>query len=263
MIGVCTVMLRFAPGSRWPLLVAAVRDEFTERTWDAPAPHWPDQPYAWGGRDRTAGGTWLAVDRSRPAVAALLNGVRRDPPEHGGPRPTRGALPLAALAGGAGPVPGIADRAALDEYDGFHLLRADVASIDLWSWDGTDLDRRSLAPGDHIVVNLGLDRESDPLVPHFLPLLRALPDVSPAPGPAPADAWPGWIDLLRGDGLAPTDERGLIIDHEIEDPAGVVHHYGSTSATLVALGADGAVRYDFTATPQDPRWYEVRDVPSA
>src|SRR5262249_27371339 len=150
-----------------------------------PAAHWPDLPTAWGGRDRTAGGTWLAVDRTKPAVAALLNGVRRDPPEDGAPRPTRGALPLAALAGRPGVVPGIADDDTLSAYDGFHLLYADGERVDVWSWDGTGLDRRSLAPGDHIVVNLGPDRGEDPLVPHFMPLLRAAPDVDPSRGLPP------------------------------------------------------------------------------
>jgi uncharacterized protein with NRDE domain len=56
----CTVLLRFRPGRRWPLLVAAVRDEFLERPWDPPAAHWP-RPTIIGGRDRTAGGTWLAA----------------------------------------------------------------------------------------------------------------------------------------------------------------------------------------------------------
>ena len=63
--------------------------------------------------------------------------------------------------------------------------------------------------------------------------------------------------MLLGDGLGPTDERGLIIDHVIADEQGVEHHYGSTSATLVAIGADGSLRYDFTSTPAAPHWYEV------
>src|SRR5947209_11609771 len=77
----CTVLLRFAPGTPRPLLLGAVRDEFVERAWDPPGAHWGDRLL--GGRDRTAGGTWLAVDPDRPAVAAVLNGVRRPPPEDG------------------------------------------------------------------------------------------------------------------------------------------------------------------------------------
>jgi hypothetical protein len=257
-IDVCTVLLRVSPGARWPILLAAVRDEFTGRSWDPPAAHWPDEPSVWGGRDRVAGGTWLAVDRDRPAVAALLNGVRRDPPADGAPRPTRGSLALAALRESAGDlVPGIADAAALSRYDGFHLIRADTDGVEIWSWNGVELSHDPLPRGDHVVVNLGPDRLDDPLVPHFGPLFAALPDPDPVPGLAPADAWPGWIDLLRGDGLAPDDVRGLIIDHPIVDAAGITHHYGSTSATLVGLAADGRVRYDFTATPATPRWYEV------
>lgn len=247
-------MLRLTPGGRWPLLLAAVRDEFTGRAWDPPAAHWPDRPAVRGGRDRLAGGTWLAVDLARPAVAALLNGVRRPEPEDGSTRPTRGTLPLAALAAGGapGPVPGVPDERTLSGYDGFHLLRADRSGAEVWSWDGKELIRATLDPGDHIVVNLGADRAEDPLVPHFAPLLAATPDADPAAGAGSAVAWDGWIDLLRGDGLAPTDPRGLIIAHEFAGGT-----YGSTSASLVGLGADGAVRYDFTATPATPSWYPV------
>jgi hypothetical protein len=247
-------MLRLTPGARWPLLLAAVRDEFMGRAWDPPAAHWPDRPGVRGGRDRLAGGTWLAIDGARPAVAALLNGVRRAEPADGVARPTRGTLPLAALARAPGPVPGISDDRALSRYDGFHLLRADRQGVEIWSWDGHGLANGWLDPGDHIVVNLGADRADDPLVPHFTPLLKATPDADPAPGTGSATAWDGWIDLLRGDGLALTDPRALIIAHRFAGGT-----YGSTSASLVGLRDDGAVRYDFTATPATPGWYPVGD----
>src|SRR3982751_1166642 len=109
----CTVLLRFAPGTSRPLVFGAVRDEFVDRAWDPPAAHWGGRVL--GGRDRTAGGTWLAVDPDRPAVAAVLNG-RRLPPPTDGVRPSRGGLPLGALRGGAPPEP--------DGYDGFHLVLA-------------------------------------------------------------------------------------------------------------------------------------------
>lgn len=143
----CTVLLRFAPGRAWPLLLAAVRDEFVDRAWDLPGAHWGDRIL--GGRDRTAGGTWLAVDPDRPAVAAVLNGKRLPPPPDG-VRPSRGALPVAALRGE--PLPD-----ALPRFDGFHLVLATATSVRLWTWDGTGITDRLLEPGDHLIVNDGVD----------------------------------------------------------------------------------------------------------
>lgn len=230
----CTVLLRLAPGEPRPVLLGAIRDEFADRAWDPPARHWAG---AWshliGGRDHSAGGTWLAVDPSRPAVAALLNAGRRDPLPDGMPRPTRGTLATRILAEGELPV--------LDAYDCFHLLRATLETAELWSWDGEAMSHHVLEPGDHIIVNAGLDTDADALVPHFAPLLAATPSTREA-----------WIDLLAGDGLAPDDERALVVRKEIEHRT-----YGSTSATFVALSAD-EVSYAFTASPADPSsWYDV------
>jgi len=231
---VCTVLLRLAPGEPWPVLVGAVRDEFADRAWDPPARHWAG---AWshlvGGRDHAAGGTWLAVDPSQSTLAALLNAGRRDPLPDGLPRPTRGTLATRILVEGSLPV--------IDPYDCFHLLRATLEGAELWSWDGAELSHQALEPGDHIIVNAGLDTDSDALVPHFAPLLAAAPSTREA-----------WIELLAGDGLAPDDDRALVVRKEIEGRT-----YASTSATFVALSAD-EVRYAFTATPADrSSWYDV------
>ena len=233
----CTVLLRFTPGGRWPLLVGAVRDEFVERAWDPPGAHWGGPAARLvGGRDRLAGGTWLAVnpDPDRPAFAALLNGVRLPLPADG-VRPSRGALPLGVLTGQPLPDPA--------RYDGFHLLRGDPGKVELWSWDGTTLSTVDLLPGDHIVVNDGLNATADPLVGHFTPLLAAAATPDPVPGRPAAQAWGDWLPLVGGAGLDPADPRALVIGREF---AG--HTYGSTSATLLAL-APGMLRYDFTGTP--------------
>ena len=238
----CTVLLRVAPGAPWPLLLGAVRDEFVDRPWDPPAAHW-DGPWAGlvGGRDLTAGGTWLALDPEAGAVAALLNGFRRDPPGAGEPpRPTRGTLALRILAGeGLPPV--------LDRYDRFHLLLATADGARLWSWDGDSLDDRHLDPGPHVIVNAGLNAPEDPLVPHFTPLLAELPE----PDGDLDGTWEAWRQLLLGDGLAPDDERALLVRREIEGRT-----YGSTSASLVAV-RPRRVRYEFTATPTEPAWSTV------
>src|SRR2546421_6869457 len=119
----CTVLLRFASGTPRPLLLGAVRDEFVQRAWDPPGAHWGDRLL--GGRDRTAGSTWLAVDPDRPAVAAVLNGVRRPPDS----RPTRGLLPLTVLRGQPLPAP--------DPYDGDHLVLATPNARTPGCWTGS------------------------------------------------------------------------------------------------------------------------------
>lgn len=231
----CTVLLRLDPDGEWPLLLGAIRDEFVERAWDPPALHW-DGPFAdlIGGRDQRAGGTWLAVDPSARAVAALLNAGKREDPEDDVPRPTRGNLALRILT----------DQGLPDDtsgYDRFHLLRATLDAAELWSWDGEQLTHSVLEPGDHIIVNVGLDPDEDPLVPHFAPLLAKVPSELGA-----------WRGLMAGDSLDPGDERALVVRKEIDG-----HLYGTTSGSLVAL-SPSALRYEFTATPADPAsWYEV------
>jgi Transport and Golgi organisation 2 len=240
------VLLRFAPATAWPLLLAAVRDEFVDRSWDPPAAHWvASAPRLVGGRDRTAGGTWLAVRPDPPGVAAILNGVHVPPPAYGS-RPSRGGLPLTALTD-----PSPLDGGDFASYDGFHLLRGTPERVEVWSWDGASARRVELSPGDHILVNAGVDTVDDPLVPHFAPLLAAVPTPDPRPGRPLEQAWGAWPQLLAGDGLAPDDPRALLVRREF---AGRV--YGSTSASLVAIGST-AVRFDFTGTPQHPHWQEV------
>jgi uncharacterized protein with NRDE domain len=216
----CTVLLRFAPGTARPLLLGAVRDEFVDRAWDPPAAHWGDRLL--GGRDRTAGGTWLAVDPDRPAVAAVLNGVRRPPDD--GARPTRGQLPFVALRGQPLPVP--------DRYDGYHLVLATPDEVRVWSWDGSDLSRTRLDPGDHVIVNQGVD--------------MAKPEVAAAlAGAADRGAW---VRLLASD--------TVLVDVTVGG-----RRYGSTSTSLVEF-ADGGVRYAFNPRPRDPAgWYPVRGGP--
>jgi hypothetical protein len=238
---VCTVLLRIDPDAERPLLVGAIRDEFVQRPWDPPAFHW-DAPYdsLIGGRDQRAGGTWLAVDPAARSVAALLNAGKREDPEDGLARPTRGTLALRILTPGGLPED-------VSRYDRFHLLRATLAGAELWSWDGESLTHSQLASGDHIIVNAGLDTAEDPLVPHFAPLLEGTP--------SDVDAW---RTLLEGDGLDPGDERALVVRKVIEE-----HDYGTTSGTLLALSPD-AIRYEFTATPAVPgSWFEVDTAPES
>src|ERR1700710_291859 len=94
----CTVVVRWSEGE--PVQVLALRDELVGREFDDPGEWWPGLPGVIGGRDRSAGGTWCAVDVDR-GVTAL--GPNPPPTRGGGRRGQRrrgaGAQP-AAEAGG-------------------------------------------------------------------------------------------------------------------------------------------------------------------
>ncbi|MBR0678152.1 NRDE family protein, partial [Roseomonas alkaliterrae] len=87
----CTVIVLRRPHHPWPLLLAANRDERLDRPWDPPAAWWPESPGLIGGRDRSAGGTWMALGPGG-VVAAVLNRPGSLGPEAG--KRSRGELPL-------------------------------------------------------------------------------------------------------------------------------------------------------------------------
>jgi len=238
---VCTLVIDHRPEARIPLLLVAVRDEFTDRDWAPPAAHWPDRPGLLGGRDLRAGGTWLAVDPAARRAGCVLNGRGRmaDPES----RRSRGDLPLRAAAGE--PLPD------LTPYDPFHLVTADPAhGVTLLGWNGETSTRTDVGPGTHLVVNTGLD-PAEPRAARFTPRFAAAPRPDPRPGDTPEAAWKTWLTLIEGDGLPLDDPAALIVRRRVTD-----REYGSTSVTLLALSRDG-VRYDFRADPARPVWTTV------
>src|SRR5690242_1526730 len=133
----CTILVRWDPAADVAVTVAANRDEFRDRLADDPGELVPG---VFAGRDRTAGGTWLAV--SRRGVAALTN-VRTGPRDPHAP--SRGVLAPAALADA---LPG-----DLTPYNGFNLLVVDRAGARVVTHDGagTPASIVPLAPGVHVI----------------------------------------------------------------------------------------------------------------
>jgi hypothetical protein len=246
-----------------PLLLLGVRDEFTGRPWQPPGRHWPGSPLV-GGRDEQAGGTWLAVHPAIGRVSCVLNGRGQPAPPRS--RRSRGELPLRAATDGEQALRSLHGHpAALAFYDPFLLICADLSSALMLSWDGQHAALEDLEPATHVITNVGREyppppaaqttaarAASDPKAERFGPKFAAYrPEADPAA--TIKDAWGDWLTLAGGDGLSDTDPAALIVRHELPD--GRV--YGTTSVTLVALGAAG-LRYDFQPVPADPTtWYQV------
>lgn len=119
----CLVVFAWRMHPRWPLVLAANRDEFHARP-SAPLGFWEDAPDILGGRDLEGGGTWLGVSR-RHRVAAVTN-VRGPQQEPAGLR-SRGWLPRDFLLGDRPALEHAADLvASAGQYRRFNLVLFDA-----------------------------------------------------------------------------------------------------------------------------------------
>jgi hypothetical protein len=130
-------------------------------------------------------------------------------------------------------------------------------------WDGVTADLTELEPATHMLTNAGhmyppgrgnRHKPADEKAARFGPKFAASRPSGDPEAAALTDAWGDWLALAAGDGLAATEPGAIIVRRELPD--GRV--YGSTSVTLVALAADGRLRYDFQPDPHDTAtWYPV------
>ena len=95
----CLAALAHLAHPDWRLVIAANRDEFHARPAD-PLALWDDGSGVIGGRDRSAGGTWLGLTEAG-RLALVTNHRQPGYPQPG--RPSRGQLVTTVLAGGAVP----------------------------------------------------------------------------------------------------------------------------------------------------------------
>lgn len=222
----CLVLVAWHHHPRYPLVVAANRDEWRARP-SEPLHAWGDG--LWAGRDRLAGGTWMAVRRDG-AFAATTN--YREPGAPAGAR-SRGELPVRALAGPSVGAAVAAIGADATSYGGFHVLAADAGG--LWHVSSRGEGPSRLPPGLHGVSN-GPRAAPWPKVRGGLTALAAAltpdePDVDALFALLADRAVPPDADLPdTGVGLA--WERGLgprFID---------LGAYGTRASTVVLVGAD-------------------------
>ena len=164
----CTLILGIGVVAPGTILLGANRDEDPQRPSDPPSLLSHDPSIA-GGRDRLAGGTWLAIrgaadDQSAVAVA-MLNRRPATPapgaaPESPPPTRSRGLLTLDVARA---PEPATAFEALIRErYAPFTLVVARTDLVWILTWEGENARMIEPAPGWHVVTHADVDDAEEP-----------------------------------------------------------------------------------------------------
>ena len=238
----CTLTLAWRVFDEYPVVVAANRDEATDRPSEPPGVY-RDEPLVIAPRDGEAGGTWIGYNE-HGVFAGITN--RWNDADLAGER-SRGLLVADALAcETAREAIEVVERTTTEyEYAGFNLAVADADDAGWLEWDG-QLERVALEPGVHVAVNVGLDgRFTIPSSRRELGQRQAenAESVRQALEVEPGEGTEEWLDRAGS----------VLGDHEY----GVCIHgdgFGTRSSSLIALGA--ASIYQFAAGPPCRTSYE-------
>lgn len=152
----CLIAFAIGASARWPLVIAANRDEFLDRP-TLPLARWTSDAGTefFSGRDIRAGGTWMGLTAA--GRIAMLTNVR-------GPASLTGDKSRGELVTGwlDSDVDAAAFMAQIDAlaYGGFNLVLGDFRS-GAWHWlsnkPGPGLESRVLSPGIYGLSNGALD----------------------------------------------------------------------------------------------------------
>jgi len=168
---VCTLAIYVRALSRFPVVVAANRDEFYARPTSSPGVL-DAAAGIFGGRDDVAGGTWLGVNR-HGLIAAILNRRTSEPADPA--RRSRGRLCLDMLrADSAIAARALLDRAHAVAYNPFNLLVADSRDAWIANNHGAEIAITELGAGLHLITNLDLNDSTCPRIAASYQLFAAL-----------------------------------------------------------------------------------------
>lgn len=228
----CLAVVAIGAHPRYPLVVAANRDEYHAR---------PAAPLDWwdaggvelvAGRDLQAGGTWFGATRG--GRWCLVTNVR-DPARHDPAAPSRGELVTRYLRDGRPPVAALgAIVAAAAGHNGFNLV-AGVGASAAWASNraGAPLP---LEPGVHAVSNALLDTPW----PKVERARAALADWTRRGSEDPAPLLAALRDrTLAPDHALPATGVSLEWERALSAPFIVTAGYGTRCTTLLTLDRDG------------------------
>jgi len=145
---VCLILLSFDWHPRYPVVIAANRDEFYNRASSA-ASFWDDEPGILAGKDLVAGGTWFGITRSG-RIAAITN--YREPGFHRMEAPSRGGLVAGYLRDTSSAEDYLEKlKPVAGSYNGFSIIAGTVLDLRYFSNRGGRVQK--IAPGIHGLSN--------------------------------------------------------------------------------------------------------------
>jgi len=243
----CTVVLLRRPGHRWPLVLAANRDEMAGRPWAPPGRHWPDREEVVAGLDKLAGGSWLGIN-DHGVVAGVLNREGSLGPRAG--KRSRGELVLEALdhADAAEAAHALAGLDPLS-YRSFNLVVADSANA-FWlrhrDKGRAGIEVFPIPPGLSMITAMDRNDPKSARIRAYLPRFERATPPDPDARPRSA-AWAEWERLLASrlfeTGDPARDEAGAAGAMTIATESG----FGTVSSSIIALPAPAA-------PPRRPVW---------
>ena len=232
----CLILFAWQAHPRYPLVVAANRDEFHQRP-TATASFWKEPGGVLAGRDLEAGGTWLGVNRGGRFAAITNYREPHSPAASGGP--SRGHLVSNYLLANERPLAharGLGGTA--DAYSGFNLLLGMPGELAYLS--NRDGPAVALEAGVHGLSNHLLNTEW-PKVPSGRERLN---DLLTAPRLEPEDHLELLADRRVTPGEFPRDLENSLVGEQLASHYFIVSPvYGTRSSTVVLYGDDGQVRF--------------------
>lgn len=238
----CLLVMAWRAHPHYRLIVAANRDEFHARP-TAPMGVWSDEPGILAGRDLSAQGTWLAVDRARRfGIITNFRDVQARRPE----APSRGGLIPEWLRHDAAPASFLAElESRAQRYAGFNLLLNDGDSL-AYASNRAPAFSTVLAPGVYGLSNLLLDTPWPKLTrvrTKFTQWLATESRNAPAPAAARERLFDILADRTRSLPESAAGTRPLPPEWvEVLSSPFVVHPlFGTRCSTLVMLGYDGSL----------------------
>jgi uncharacterized protein with NRDE domain len=232
----CLALFALHTHPRFPLIIAANRDEFYERP-TAAAGFWGESPWILAGRDLKEGGTWLGVTRSG-RFAAVTN--YRDPREFGENRRSRGLLVRGYLESTEPPIDYLAHvgREA-GAYNSFNLVVGTPREAAYFSNRGGAA--RPLGPGVYGLSNHLLDTPW----PKVERLKAALFDMLSQDKPGLVQG----LFRILADGYRPADDElphtgvGLEWERLLSSAFIKSENYGTRSSTVFLVNDEGQAHF--------------------